>query len=260
MTAAQAADLESALPDAALLEDDRARARRRQADAGLVRYFRAHGFAGPRFESYAEKLMQYGVQVMGSWTFSGEIFRLAKASGRPVPANKIVTGWCRDERQQVSEESAVAGFVLFKERGLVRGTWKPDGGASLTTYYMNAVIRVFPQVYGRWHREWVQGQALRASLAPADQDEEIAGIPDQRAVDPHQAAATRDELQRILPAVTDPQMREIIAWLSLGYTHEEVAQRVGLPSAKAVERRLSRARRHWRDMVRTLELGEGGVR
>jgi DNA-directed RNA polymerase specialized sigma24 family protein len=55
------------------------------------------------------------------------------------------------------------------------------------------------------------------------------------------AAATRDELERIIALIEDEQVRVGIAWRSLGYTQAEAALRAGL-TEKALERRLGRVR------------------
>ncbi|WP_158702242.1 hypothetical protein [Kitasatospora sp. MMS16-BH015] len=227
-------------------EDEAARAARLAADQRLVELLRRDGFTGPRFERFAERTVLYGVNVLSKWALSGEIFAKAAAAGRPVRTVRR-PAWSRDERRDVAVETALVGFALFRQHGLILGRWHPNGGASLTTYYVGATLRVFPQTYHRWHREWLNGQYLRAALNPGSEEgRDHPDVVDHQAVDPYRHAADRDELGRLLPSVRDPKLRAILHCVADGYTQEETARRVGLPSAKAVERRLARARKTWR--------------
>ncbi|MFJ8955204.1 RNA polymerase sigma factor [Streptomyces sp. NPDC102381] len=235
-------------------EGPTARVARLEADWRIVDILRRDGFTGPRYDKAAAGWWSYGWRTMVRWSGTGEIFTRARAAGRPVPPSKITTSWSKDDRYQVATDTMIGGMELFRERGLLQGGWTPDGGASLTTYVVGAAIRCFRPAYLTWFRDQ---QAGHAELAAHDEERDI---PDQRAVDPYYYAATTDELARILPHITDNQVREGLGWRSLGYTQAEAAERVGL-SEKALERRLSRTRiRILNAYLHQPELGEGGTR
>jgi hypothetical protein len=44
----------------------------------------------------------------------------------------------------------------FRQHALVDGGWSVTGGASLPTYFMNAVLRSFPNEYRRWRTEQIK--------------------------------------------------------------------------------------------------------
>ncbi|CAL9331309.1 hypothetical protein SUDANB15_00073 [Streptomyces sp. enrichment culture] len=246
---------------AGVRENVRAQAARLEADQRLIEILRRDGFKGPRYEKAAAGWWSYGWRTMVKWTGTGEIFRRSRLAGRPVPADEITTTWSQDDRHQVATDSVIKGMELFRDRGLVQGKWSPQGGASLTTYFVGATIRAFRPTYMAWFRSQQTGQAeLNTSPGYGNNDEPQREIPDQRVTDPYYAAATHDELSRILPHITDPQLREALGWRAMGYTQAEAAQRVGLTD-KALERRTSRARARIRDThLRQPELGEGGAR
>ncbi|MFD0391806.1 RNA polymerase sigma factor [Streptomyces nogalater] len=151
--------------------------------------------------------------------------------------------WAYEDRTQVVTDTVLKGSTLFREHGLVRGKWSPDGGASLTTYFVGAAVLAFRPVYIRWYKAHHLGQA-ELDHHTADTDDVLYAqhdIPDQRATDPAHAAATRDHINRMRPLLPDEQLREALAWVTLGYTHAEAAAKVGL-TPKALERRLARAR------------------
>ena len=236
-----------------------AQAARLEADQRLVDILRGDGFEGPRYEKAAAGWWSYGWRTMVKWTGTGEVFRRSRLAGRPVAKDMITTAWSQDDRHQVATESVIGGMELFRERGLIQGGWNPHGGASLTTYVVGAATLAFRPAYIAWFRGRQMGQA-ELDTGPGADDEPQRDIPDQRATDPYYAAAVHDELARILPHITDPQVREALGWRAMGYSQAEAAERVGL-TEKALERRTSRTRVRIRDTyLRQPELGEGGTR
>ncbi|MEU3512782.1 hypothetical protein ABZ733_33955 [Streptomyces longwoodensis] len=234
-----------------------ARAARLEADQRLVDILRGDGFEGPRYERAAEGWWSYGWRTMVKWTGTGEVFRRSRLAGRPVAKDMITTAWSQDDRHQVATESVIGGIKLFRERGLIQGGWRPQGGASLTTYVVGAAILAFRPAYNAWFRDRQMGQA---ELDTGADDVPQHDIPDQRATDPCHTAAVHDELARLLPHITDPQVLEALGWRALGYSQAEAAERVGL-TEKALEHRTSRTRRRIRDTyLRQPELGEGQAR
>jgi hypothetical protein len=218
------------------------------ADGRLVAALRDDGFAGPRYDRFARRLMEYGWPIMLAWTHSGEIFRQSRLAGRPIRM-RHVTDWSQDDRYLLATETVLAGLELFRTYGLVGRRWQEAGGANLTTYYVGACVRSFRPVYEQWFRDWSQSMAMgNVSL----EDEPAYGnLPDEGAVDPDQAAVIQDQVRHALAALSDQQLRNGLVRRALGYTQREAAASVGL-SEKAMERRLSRSRHK----LRTLGLDE----
>ncbi|MFW3469900.1 hypothetical protein ACN24M_00060 [Streptomyces microflavus] len=232
---------------------------RRNLDGQIVEVLRAEGFEGPRYQKVANRLSEYGYRTMMKWTASGEIFRKVRQAGRPVPIDKITSTWTPEDRHGVAVDSVLGGQSVFRAYGLVGGRWSPQGGASLDTYFIGAVVRAFPRAYVRWYDTYQQGQAELDHAGAAGPGDPFSFVPDQRATDPMHVAETHDYINRILPLVTNPQVRQALGWRALGDTQAEAALCVGL-TEKALERRISRLRVRLTQQVRQLEPGEGGTR
>ncbi|MFG2919028.1 sigma-70 family RNA polymerase sigma factor [Kitasatospora sp. NPDC048298] len=209
------------------------------ADAALVRHLRHTGFSGDQYQRFMEQLMTYGWNVIGSWCKSGEIFSRARAFGRPVPEAVITSTWGQDDRDEVTTETIVAGAKFFRRHALVKGIWRPEGGASLPTYYVGACLLTFKTEYQRWHSHNLASH--RQHLAGDDAEQALAALPDQRAVDPIDAAVLKDQVTEALSHITDPKVLEGLILRASGFTQAQAAEHVGL-SNKALESRLGRAR------------------
>lgn len=254
------ADIEHLLSGGVGLEAAVVRAARLAGDARVVDALRADGFNGSRYRKFAGQLMAYGWPIMLSWNSTAEIFRQTSLIGRPVPGREIIHDWDRDDRSEVATDTVLAGLELFRTHALENGRWTPEGGATLTTYYVGACVRAFRPVYIRWSREHMTRQAMQAIPLGHDEADPLDGIPDQRAADPYHAAALQDEIDRILPLLTDVQVRIGIGWRAAGCTQGEAAAMANL-TEKALERRLSRVRVKLRAVTaRWQEPGEGGPR
>ncbi|WP_330343388.1 hypothetical protein OHA09_36075 [Streptomyces longwoodensis] len=253
--------LEADLAGGALVrENSAARVARLDADRQLFDILRSDNFEGHRYDRAVARWWSYSWRTMVKWTGTGEIFRRSRQAGRPVPDEMITTTWDQEDRYQVATDSVIGGIELFRNHGLIQSKWSPEGGASLSTYVVGATIRAFRPAYTTWFRTRQTGQAELDTGPGHLMPDEPREIPDQRATDPSYAAATFDELTRILPHITDPQVREGLGWRAMGYTQAEAAKRIGL-TEKALERRLSRARaRILITYTRQPELGEGGAR
>ncbi|MFF8683097.1 RNA polymerase sigma factor [Streptomyces sp. NPDC015237] len=240
-------------------EDEVTGRQRRILDGKIVERLRAEGFEGERYQKVVNRLSEYGYHTMIKWSASGEIFRKARQVGRPVPTGKITLGWTGEDRHGVAVDSVLGGMNVFRVHGLIEGRWSPQGGASLDTYFIGAVIRAFPRVYVRWYDTHRQSQAELERASGDGVGDPFSLVPDQRATDPAHLAETHDYVHRLLPLVTSPQVREALGWRALGYTQVQAAQRVGL-TEKALERRISRLRDRLAKQVPQLEPGEGGTR
>lgn len=220
-------------------EHAQGRIERLQADAALVKVLREDGFTGPRYKIFATMLLDYGWKTMMSMTESGSIFSRARALGRPVAPHTMTSSWTEADRSAISTDSVTAGLEMFRRYALIGGAWRPEGGASLPTYFVGASVRAFPQVYRKWHREQLRellelGREAELHVLPAL-------LPGQQGADPADVAVTEDRIARALKLIQDPDLRRSLGLHAIGYTHAEAALQVGI-TPKALERRLDRAR------------------
>jgi len=123
---------------------------RRAADQDLVRELAAGDFGGRRYQRFEEELARYGISVLRGWMHSGFIFKLLRGRGFPLyPNDRELEELFRDTEAREDLASMTVAFALprFRERALVDGGWRYDGGASLTTYFMGACLYVFPNEF-----------------------------------------------------------------------------------------------------------------
>jgi hypothetical protein len=223
---------------------------RRGADRELVEVLRACGFAGVRYDLFAEELARYGVSVLCGWMYSGYVFALAARQGFSLhPAGHELDELHRDPvlRQDLAVMVVAVALRRFRDNALIGGGWRADGGASLTTYFLGTCLLVFPNEFRRhraqsqrWQAQDAVDQATGGSEAAADGDpaELVTGT-----------ISIRAELAR-----ADPRTRAIVALRMDGYHQEEIAEMLSEKSARAVEGVLYRWR--GREIKRRREAGE----
>jgi DNA-directed RNA polymerase specialized sigma24 family protein len=122
--------------------------------------------------------------------------------------------------------------VAFRDRVLKPGRWSQQGGATLKTYFVGQVLIQFVPVFKAWLR--TGRREVPVEEMPADRDRSAL-------IDPEERAVASVEADRLL-GLADGTTRAIILLRSRGYSQEEIAELLGLPSAKAVEARLYRFR------------------
>ena len=131
----------------------------------------------------------------------------------------------------------------FRERALIGGGWRYEGGAGLPTYFIGACLYVFPNEFRKrrmqqekWRRQdgrdpAITMQEAKARLRPGgDRDGNIQ---------------VRDHLNGI-----DPRSRAIIALKLDGYSQEEIRELLAEPSVRAVEGVVYRWRTQYKDHMK----------
>ncbi|WP_180687237.1 RNA polymerase sigma factor [Streptomyces gossypiisoli] len=212
-------------------------------DLALYEMLAAAGFSGMAWELFADALAEYAHPIAMSWLYTGQIFGLCRARGRPVRGRRTdqdmeVLRADRDEREELVCETIARALKVFRESALVDGAWRPDGGASMKTYFMGAVIGEFSGVYDRWASE-------RTRRPPCDPDglEGLREAPAHCADDPEAQAIGHDAVRRLLACVSDETTRTALFLSMRGYTMKEIGEHLNL-SAAAVTMRLSRLRKN----------------
>jgi DNA-directed RNA polymerase specialized sigma24 family protein len=216
----------------------------READRRLVELLAADGFSGPVFDrgypKMIDRLAGYAWPILLGWITRGEIVRLCRDAGRPIrntPLRQLTT----DDRMELASEAVLAGERLFLEVGLRHGHWRPDGGLSLRTYFVNACVREFARVHDRWQKGRNDAEQLLLLGWHYLGEEPLLDT----ALGPEQLAVLQDQVSEAIGHIPDPLLRQVLAYRALGYTEREAAGRAGL-RPKQAERRLARYREHAR--------------
>ncbi|MFC0439661.1 sigma-70 family RNA polymerase sigma factor [Kutzneria buriramensis] len=136
---------------------------RLQADHDLVEELRADGFDSRGYAVFTQTLADYGLPVIQAWIRRRDIFRLTAKRGRPVTcSDELRERLSRDfdDRQELASMVVARALVHFRDLALVRGGWSPQGGASLTTFFIGACIQVFPNEFRSWVKQYDRGAGL----------------------------------------------------------------------------------------------------
>lgn len=210
-------------------------------DDEVIEWLRRARFKGAEYDRFEEYLVSYALGRLDAWLRYGRIFSECARIGRGLE----VANWARNrlnESREDREDLAVAvvgaAIVRFRANALIGGSWNPLKGASITTYFMNWVIREFPNHFRKWqkdeHRWRVMPDPVPRELWLSDPAEIAA-----------QRSAVVAELRKLSPA-----QQEVVALHYDGYTNVQIAEVLG-KSAKAVERVLER----WREKQQRMGVG-----
>jgi hypothetical protein len=220
--------------------------RQRQLDRSLLDDLAQDGWQGPGYEVFQADLVAYGLPILMDWIYTGKIFALCGGKGRPVPrsdrAGELLQS-DRAERLGLTHEVLVLALRLFHERTLVPKAWTIEGGASVHTFFMGAVILAFPGPYRRWftdQQRWSPRPLLELSEALGN-GESMRWRDDTPGADPEAVAIRKRVIAGHLARITDPLTRKAAAMVADGMTRAEVGEALGL-SEDAVNMRLLRLR------------------
>lgn len=223
---------------------------RRTADKELLDELAAHRFSGWRYRRFEEELAKYGTAVLRGWMSSGHVFALTASRGfhlHPTAAELEELQRDPQAREDLANMTVAYALPRFRDRALMGGGWKPDGGARLSTYFVGACLYEFPnQFRGRRDQavRWKLQDNCELALSPVEADP---------AADPAALTAARLSAQAKLCGL-DRRTRAVVMLTVEGYRQDEIAEMLGEPSARAVEGVLHR----WR--ARQRKLLQGGDR
>ncbi|WP_052709149.1 hypothetical protein [Streptomyces sp. NRRL S-495] len=239
-----AAERLAAAPSAATDES----AVRRKADQALVDRLAARGWTGPEYVVLEAGLLERGRRTLHRWITTGEIYRRCFDKGRPLQGDQAERTALRerlDERESVVGEAVTLAWHRFREHALVGGDWNCDGGATLASYFVGAVLLAFPDA----HRRWLREHRREPEPLPADGLPETAHgtgpAADEVFGDAEHGLAAAEELIAGLQPGIGPERCRVIAQIvygrACGMSDGEIGRVLGI-SADAVAMRMLRFR------------------
>lgn len=218
-------------------EKERRRLDRLAIDSELVAHVRASGCTGPLYAALEVELVRYGRSVLTTWVKRGQIFAGVQTIGRAVPA----PGWARTmlyddvhEREDLVAMVIAEALPTFRRDALEGGRWRAEAGASITTYFVNLLVRTFPNHYRSWlaqQERWSPRGLAEATMFDTQR---------QPVNDPGVIVSLRTEIEDELNKL-NPRHRRMMSDYITGYSQAEIAKAEGI-SEKAVERVISRSR------------------
>lgn len=210
----------------------------REGDLVLYDLLADEEFADQALELLAVPLVAYARPILISWTGSGQIYLECSGHGRPLHPSDDERDHLRrhrDEAEDLVADALAMGLRLLQANALAGvQKWSRAGDASLATYYVTACVLTFPTPFRRWSREFRR----RPVPTPADDGAfSRLSAPD----DTESLVLSEIDARKRLDTMP-PQVRTIVELKIAGLTHSRIAERLGMPSGRAVEGVLRRYR------------------
>jgi hypothetical protein len=204
--------------------------RRLAADIELRDRLMFAGFAGREWERFARACIAYAHPILFHRIRTGKISwhcRRKRAPGAPWPMPLLSVA---DTDDLVQELLALA-IIKFRSDVLIKARWRPDRGASLTTYFVGKCLLLFPTVFRNWCVRFVE-PGPRIALDMQD-------LPSRMQAD--EGWLDRRRCLAVALAPDDPTDSAIVRLTALGYTAREIADELAV-NVKTVETRIHRYR------------------
>ncbi len=218
-----------------LSPDERSRADdidRRLGDRTLVEKLRAAGFEGQEWQTAAEELARYGVDVLHSWVRKGTIYEKCAQRKRFIkrpPEGALDAA----EGRSLVNGTVAAALQHFREDVLIPGVWDPAKGASITTFFVGQCLMRFPDIYRPWLNQ-VRKVERGTDIAKVQLSQRVSPVEDDVIVSMTNRSA--------LTVVRNRDARVAFVMIAMDYTQVQIAEYLGT-TPKAVERMLDYARK-----------------
>ena len=205
----------------------------------------ARGFEGPEYDLFEEQLSAYSISVMVNWVRSKRIIEMC--ARRRVPGTRTMSRMAAlhwpdyHESEDVALTTVAKALPTFRKIGLVEGGWRPERGASLTTYFTGTCMFVFPDVYRTWRESRQRRVSGEENATPSN---------NHLNTDPAHIVIAREELRERLPQ--DSRSRTVLLLNAEGYRTTEIAQILGI-----TERSIDGILYRFRSANRTRRTGGG---
>ncbi|WP_406436583.1 hypothetical protein OHB14_61980 [Streptomyces sp. NBC_01613] len=212
---------------------------RRLRDRQLVELLGQGGFAGFEYDRFVEELARYGISVLRGWMHSGYIFHLLAVRGFRLNPHELQLENLTDNselREELASMTVACALPRFRQRALMGGGWRFEGGASITTYFIGACLYVF---CNEWRKHCAGEKRHQRSLQQQKVVYEDAastlGVPDD--------ILGNLQVLEHLRGIQDPRTRAAIAMRFDGHSYEEIREMLGAPTVRAIEGMFYRQRR-----------------
>ncbi|AGB27250.1 hypothetical protein Mycsm_07154 (plasmid) [Mycobacterium sp. JS623] len=245
---------DSARDSPPLPDDDEARHRNEEA-VRLYRLVRADGFRGPRWKELVTVLAEYGLGVIEGWLITGQIYTELRDRHRGVKATGIDKHLLRTDetlRQDLADAVVTAALLKFQEETAAGRGWHEDGGAAITTFFINTCLLVFGNEFRTWQSNLGEWRDHETTADPTD----IHGYTEQ---EPRPPEAHRDPTSEALIQLEDlnnteaqlqldDRERAILDLRDQGLTVNQIAEYLGETSDE-ISNTLRRLRRRARSQL-----------
>jgi hypothetical protein len=213
----------------------------RLSDIELIERVRAAGPESDEAKSLADVLLEQGLDVLRK--LNGAKKLISEAQGKvpstmpPPPRNWSSVA---DSLIYLAVKIAVKRFMqaLFNNS---KSSWRPNGEASLRTYFVNGCLMSFTEVYRKDHAESNSDEILCADVhEEMGSDREDRRTRRRATDDPESRAVDADSLRRVASQLSDQEKKFVVARAE-GSTCAEIGDANGM-TGDAVSSKLGRMR------------------
>ncbi|MCC3762641.1 hypothetical protein K3N28_06100 [Glycomyces sp. TRM65418] len=198
------------------------------ADAAKVARFAADGFTGPEFTCWFKELLDTAARVLNAWILSEMVFAKLRGIGIDLEAS---TSERLALRQQAADRADLVQYAVSEAgRTLIdalrKGEWRPDGRASVQTYFVRRTLYKFPTAFRSWRRR--RRADARCVDRLVDSGEQLDGTEFIEKVE------RDDHFERMLRGAESDTDRAIMILVKEEYSERAVAELLSLQSTKRV--------------------------
>jgi hypothetical protein len=216
------------------------RIERLASDVRLRNAMAAEDFDGPLYQRFECDLIAYAHAVLVGWMYSGTIFKVLADRGHGVrPSERERTALKADRAAIEGIANMVIALALprFREQALIKGGWRAEAGAAITTYFMGATVYPFLNEFRSWRNETRRRERERLNISTRPIDTRRGANED-----PADVVIREDTLASAL-IWHKPRAREMVALHLERYSNAEIMEITGAASVRAVEGVLHRWRK-----------------
>lgn len=209
---------------------------RLRGDVALIEAFAVQGFSGTGWKLLGRELARYAIRVLTVWMITDRLgagLAHARIGFAPTDTEKHRLQVDADLRDGVVDAAVTRALARFRRNALDGTGWKPDGGASLATYFVGACLF---EVVDELKRQRRSAELYDLALFLARDD---CRQPQATADDPAVVVSDREVLREHLGRLSEDD--RLIVWgEAYGLSGTEIAELLGAKSSRAVERRWAR--------------------
>ncbi|HEX4814556.1 MAG TPA: hypothetical protein VFV66_17590 [Nonomuraea sp.] len=202
-------------------------------EAQLVEHFRETEGGTRLYQWFCQDLIESSRPTVVAWLRTGIFFERSRKRNRNV-GDHMPLSFIADF-ELLANDIMTAGHQLFFDVGIIGRRWSKSKGATLKTYYLNACVWKFPEVFRQWRRDEVSRRALHLS---EDLEEAVAVT---SAKDAGYSITHTAVIRSIFKRYPDRD-KVIFWWTALGYKPSEISEMTGY-MVRAIDGALYRVRK-----------------
>ncbi|MDN5929691.1 MAG: helix-turn-helix domain-containing protein [Pseudonocardia sp.] len=207
------------------------------------------GADSPEAVAFMEELFVYGIGTLLNLCYAGAMPGKLRQLVSTIQLESPPPMWTEDNWRN-SAVAAVQSVAAFFIDDLLDGSWQPERGARIKTYFVNTCCLAFVNEYRKEIRRLARAGGGSESPAGDAADLDLYVVSWLRNAEPNteQTALAREQIRDLLAQSSHESIPEIVFLLAQGYSQRDIATHLGRSEvwvSRALDR-FRRAVREWR--------------